>query len=278
MQERLQKILSRAGISSRRAAETMITDGRISVNGQIVTELGSKADPETDLIKLDGKPVVISKKRVYLLLNKPAGYVTTLADPGGRPVITELIKDIQERLYPVGRLDFNTEGLLLLTNDGDWANRLAHPSHEVEKEYLVKIRGNLGTDKIAQLVNGIKLDDGWTAPAKVGIVRALEKNVWFTLTIHEGRYRQVRRMCEALELPLVKLKRVRYGTILLGELKSGEYRLLDPAEAKMLAGAGCGSGETVANAACGKQQPALRKDGKKDGKKFLQRKALHDRK
>lgn len=237
MLERLQKILSSAGISSRRSAEVMITEGRVTVNGVTVTELGSKADTETDRIAVDGKPVSIPKKRVYLLLNKPAGYVTTLSDPGGRPVVTELLKNIPERLYPVGRLDFNTEGLLLLTNDGDWANRLAHPSHEVEKEYLVKIRGSLDNDKIALLSNGIKLDDGLTAPAKVQVIRVLEKNVWFTITIHEGRYRQVRRMCEALELPLVKLKRIRYGNILLGELKAGEYRLLDPAEAKMLAGA-----------------------------------------
>jgi 23S rRNA pseudouridine2605 synthase len=236
MQERLQKILSSAGITSRRAAEVMITAGRVAVNGQIVTELGSKADPETDKITVDGKPVAISKKRIYLLLNKPAGYVTTLSDPGGRPVVTELLKEIPERLYPVGRLDFNTEGLLLLTNDGEWANRLAHPSHEVEKEYLIKIRGTLGSDKIALLSKGVKLDDGMTAPAKVEVIRVLEKNVWFTMTIHEGRYRQVRRMCEAVDLPLVKLKRIRYGNILLGELKAGEYRLLDPAEAKLLAG------------------------------------------
>ena len=237
MQERLQKILSSAGITSRRAAEVLITAGRVAVNGQVVTELGSKADPETDKITVDGKPVSISKKRIYLLLNKPAGYVTTLSDPGGRPVVTELLKDIPERLYPVGRLDFNTEGLLLLTNDGEWANRLAHPSHEVEKEYLVKIRGSLNSDKIALLSKGIKLEDGLTAPAKIEIIRVLEKNVWFTITIHEGRFRQVRRMCEAMELPLVKLKRIRYGNILLGELKAGEYRLLDPVEAKMLAGA-----------------------------------------
>jgi len=273
MQERLQKIISRAGVTSRRSAETMITEGRVSVNGQIVTELGSKADPDKDVIKVDGKPVVISKKRVYLLLNKPPGYVTTLADPGGRPVITELVKDLPERLFPVGRLDFNTEGLLLLTNDGEWANRLAHPSHEVEKEYLVKIRGTLGTDKIAQLTNGVKLDDGWTAPARVEVIRVLEKNVWFTITIHEGRYRQVRRMCEALELPLVKLKRVRYGNILLGELKSGQYRLLDPAEVKILAGSGGGQGKTVTNKSFQKTTPAVRTDRKK----FLQRKALHDK-
>jgi 23S rRNA pseudouridine2605 synthase len=251
----------------------MITAGRVSVNGQIVTELGSKADPENDVIKVDGKAVTISKKRIYLLLNKPAGYVTTLADPGGRPVITELIKDIPERLFPVGRLDFNTEGLLLLTNDGEWANRLAHPSHEVEKEYLVKIRGTLPVEKIAELTKGIKLDDGWTAPAKVEIIRILEKNVWFTITIHEGRYRQVRRMCEALDLPLVKLKRVRYGNILLGELKSGEHRLLDPAEVKILAGSAGGQGKAVTNSTSKKAPQAVRSDRKK----FLQRKPLHDK-
>lgn len=259
MQERLQKILSRAGISSRRAAETMITEGRVSVNGQVVNELGTKADADSDVIKIDGKPVVIAKQRIYLLLNKPAGYVTTLADPGGRPVVSELVKTIPERLFPVGRLDFNTEGLLLLTNDGEWANRLAHPSHEVEKEYLVKIRGALDGDKIAQLTNGIKLDDGWTAPARVEIVRVLEKNVWFTLTIHEGRYRQVRRMCEALELPLVKLKRVRYGNILLGDLKTGEYRLLDPTEVRILAGVDNKRGKAAAGRPPGKSTPARRK-------------------
>lgn len=236
MQERLQKILSGAGIASRRSAEVMITDGRVTVNGQTVTELGSKADPDTDRIAVDGKPLSVPKKKVYLLLNKPSGYVTTLSDPGGRPIVTDLLKDIPERLYPVGRLDFNTEGLLLLTNDGEWANRLAHPSHEVEKEYLVKIRGSLSSDKIALLSKGVKLDDGLTAPAKIEIIRVLEKNVWFTITIHEGRFRQVRRMCEAVELPLVKLKRVRYGTVLLGDLKAGEYRLLDPAEAEALSG------------------------------------------
>lgn len=164
--------------------------------------------------------------------------------------------------------------MLLLTNDGDWANKLAHPSHEIEKEYLVKIRGTLSADKIIQLTNGIKLDDGWTAPAKVVIIRTLDKTVWFTITIHEGRYRQVRRMCEALELPLVKLKRVRYGNILIGELKSGEYRLLDPAEVKILAGSGGGQGKAVINNSLEKPQTVLRNDRKK----FLQRKPLHDKK
>jgi 23S rRNA pseudouridine2605 synthase len=251
----------------------MITAGHVSVNGKVVTELGSKADPEVDRITVDGKPVVLPKKRIYLLLNKPAGYMTTLSDPDGRPVVTELIKEIQERLFPVGRLDFNTEGLLLLTNDGEWANRLAHPRHSVEKEYLVKIRGSLTADKIARLTNGIELDDGWTAPARVEIIRVLEKNVWFTITIHEGRYRQVRRMCEALELPLVKLKRVRYGTILLGELKPGDYRLLDPAEVKSLAGSGAGPGKTAMKKSQDKRKPVRASERKK----FLRPKTLHDK-
>src|SRR6185369_14570187 len=236
MLERLQKIISQAGICSRRAAESLITSGRVTVNGVVTQELGTKADSGQDIIKVDGRQIRPASNKIYILLYKPVGYVTTLDDPQGRPIVTDLVQGFSERLFPVGRLDYNTEGLLLLTNDGEWANTLAHPSHEVEKEYLVKIRGDLSADKITQLSEGIKLEDGWTAPARVDIIRVLEKNVWFTIVIHEGRYRQVRRMCEAIGLPLVKLKRIRYGNILLGELKSGEYRVLDPSETKLLAG------------------------------------------
>lgn len=230
MQERLQKILSRAGISSRRAAEELITSGRIAVNGVKVTVLGTKADSSSDRITIDGKPIIIQSLRIYLLLNKPAGYVTTLNDPDGRPIVTDLIKDIPERLFPVGRLDFNTEGLLLLTNDGDWANRLAHPSHEVTKEYLVKVRGEVNADVLARLAKGVKLDDGWTAPAKVELVRSLSKNSWLSISIHEGRYRQVRRMCEAVGLLVARLTRTRYGTLDIGSLTPGEYRHLTQSE------------------------------------------------
>ena len=275
MQERLQKILSAAGISSRRAAESLITEGRITVNGSVITALGSKADPATDKICLDGKAITVPQIKRYILLNKPAGYVTTLKDPDGRPIISDLLKGIPERLYPVGRLDFNTEGLILLTNDGEWANRLAHPRNEIEKEYLVKIRGGLSVEQTDQLEKGIELDDGITAPAKVAIIRVMEKNVWFTITIHEGRYRQVRRMCEALGLPIVKLKRVRYGCVLLGDLGPGEYRPLDPAEAKALAKGMTPVKQTV-------QKPAPKPDPAKSGgqkqKKGLQRTSLRARK
>ncbi len=236
MLERLQKILSGAGVASRRESETFITAGRVAVNGTVVTELGSKADPEKDRITLDGKPLRLKLERVYLLLYKPAGYVTTLKDPEGRPTVTDLLKGVGERVYPVGRLDYNTEGLLLLTNDGDWANRLAHPRHEVEKEYLVKVRGRVTPDQVRRLTDGVELDDGTTAPARVMIVHESERNSRLTITIHEGRYRQVRRMCEAVNLAVASLKRTRYGFLELGELRSGEFRRLTPEEFKRLAG------------------------------------------
>ena len=226
MQERLQKILSRAGVASRREAEGIIVSGRIAVNGVVVTELGSKADLDKDRITLDGKPVRPKTERIYLLLYKPAGYVTTLKDPEGRPVVTDLLKGITERVYPVGRLDYNTEGLLLLTNDGDWANKLAHPRHEVEKEYLVKVRGQVRPDQVRSLAAGVELDDGRTAPAKVSVVHETDRNSRIAITIHEGRYRQVRRMCEAVGLTVASLKRTRYAILELGDLMPGEFRRL----------------------------------------------------
>lgn len=238
MLERLQKILSTAGLASRRVAETMITSGRVAVNGVVVTELGSKADPGSDRISLDGKPVRLKEARLYILLYKPAGYVTTLKDPEGRPVVTALLEGIKERVYPVGRLDYNTEGLLLLTNDGDWANGLAHPRHEVEKEYLVKVRGTPSAEQMRRLAEGIDLDEGRTAPARVTLERQSEKNSHLSIMIHEGRYRQVRRMCEAVGLTVAALKRIRYGFLQLGDLKPGEYRLLTADEAKRLACSG----------------------------------------
>jgi 23S rRNA pseudouridine2605 synthase len=230
MLERLQKILANAGIASRRAAEELITAGRVAVNGAIVTELGTKADPERDRITLDGKPVKAETARVYILLNKPVGYVTTLKDPQGRPVVTSLLKGVNERVYPVGRLDYNTEGLLLLTNDGELANRLMHPRHEVEKEYLVRVRGAVAPEQLRHLAAGVELEEGMTAPAAVKVARESENNTWLSITIHEGRYRQVRRMCEAVSLSVVRLKRSRYGSLEAGDLKPGEYRPLTPQE------------------------------------------------
>ncbi|RNC67380.1 MAG: rRNA pseudouridine synthase [Desulfuromonadales bacterium] len=234
MEERLQKILSQAGIASRREAERIITEGRVTVNGKAVTELGVKADAARDMITVDGKQVKIGDKRVYILLNKPVGYVTTLKDPQGRPIVTELLKGLNVRVFPVGRLDYNTEGLLLLTNDGEWANRLAHPRHEVDKEYLVRVKGAVAREQILRLENGVELDDGPTAPARVAVTKQSDNNTWISVTIHEGRYRQVRRMCEAVSLSVVRLRRVRYGTLAMGELRIGEYRHLTPYEVTSL--------------------------------------------
>jgi 23S rRNA pseudouridine2605 synthase len=234
MLERLQKILANAGVTSRREAETFITLGRVTVNGVVVTELGTKADPDKDLITCDGKPVQTGGGKIYLLLYKPAGYMTTLKDPEGRPVVTDLLKDVGERVYPVGRLDYNTEGLLLLTNDGDLANRLMHPRHEVDKGYLVRVRGQVAPVQLRHLADGVLLDDGMTAPAQASIVKESENNSWISLTIHEGRFRQVRRMCETVGLTVVRLKRSRYGFLEIGTLKPGEYRLLTPAEVEQL--------------------------------------------
>ncbi|HEU0265407.1 MAG TPA: pseudouridine synthase [Geobacterales bacterium] len=236
MRERLQKILAKAGVASRRKGEELIVAGRVSVNGIVVTELGSSADPELDTIAVDGKPVQRESELFYILLNKPVGYVTTLSDPQGRPVVTDLVKGIPARLFPVGRLDYNTEGLLLLTNDGDWANRLAHPRHGVEKEYWVRIRGSAAPAQLRRLSEGVELDDGKTSPARVRVVREAERSEWISLIIHEGRYRQVRRMFEAVSLSVVRLRRVRYGILGLGEMKIGEYRSLTPAEVATLRG------------------------------------------
>jgi len=234
MQERLQKILAGAGVASRREAEKIIASGRVCVNGVTVTEMGFKADPENDSVTLDGKQIRPEPVKIYIMLNKPAGYVTTMKDPQGRRKVTELLEEVKQRVFPVGRLDYNTEGLLLFTNDGEWANILAHPRHEVDKEYLVRIRGRISPLQIRALSEGVELEEGKTAPAVFKAIGESEKNMWFSLTIHEGRYRQVRRMCEALELTVVRLKRSRYGFLELGDLKPGEYRKLTETEVARL--------------------------------------------
>ena len=234
MLERLQKIISAAGITSRRASEELILNGQVTVNGAVVTELGTKADPTKDQITVNGKPLQVSEQRLYILLNKPAGYMTTLDDPEGRPLVTDLLKEINERVYPVGRLDYNTEGLLLLTNDGDWANKLMHPRHEIDKEYHVRVRGKVHKSQLDQLVAGVEIDGKKTAPAKAILIKDGEQNDWLSITIHEGRNRQIRRMCEAVSLSVVRLKRVRYGSLVLGVLKSGQFRQLSESEVNEL--------------------------------------------
>lgn len=233
MKERLQKCLAQAGLSSRREAETWIVAGRVVVNGR-VAQLGESADPEIDRIEVDGRPLPVGERKYYLLLNKPAGYVTTAKDPAGRPVVTDLVRDVPARLFSVGRLDLTTEGLLLLTNDGDLAQRLAHPRHEVEKTYLVRVRGGLTPAARFRLESGVELDDGPTAPARVDDLRCTAGHSWFKLTIHEGRNRQVRRMCEAIGFPVSRLKRIRLAFLELDRLATGSYRHLTPAEVARL--------------------------------------------
>lgn len=229
MKQRLQKLIAAAGLASRRKAEEWIAAGRVTVNGQLA-ELGWQADPDKDHILVDGRPLPQAEQPVCLLLYKPVGYVTSRRDPQGRPVVTDLVRNIRARVFPVGRLDLNTEGLLLLTNDGKLSWRLSHPRHEVNKTYLVRLQGELTDQARTQLESGVALEDGLTAPARVARVRRSGSHTWMELTIHEGRNRQVRRMCEAVGCPVSRLKRIRYAFLDLGDLRPGQYRQLDEAE------------------------------------------------
>ena len=239
-QERLQKIMATAGIASRRKAEALITSGQVTVNGQIVTELGSKADPEHDHIKVAGKLLSRPKHEfTYLLLNKPRGYVTTLSDPEGRKTVLDLLHGIRERLYPVGRLDFNSEGLLLLTNDGDLANKLTHASSLVPKTYVVKVSGKPDEAAIERLRRGISIVSGKmgsprvrTAPAQISLVKEGE-NPWYEVTLIEGRNRQIRKMFEEIGHHVEKIRRVRYGPLEL-DVEPGKFRLLGRSEVAAL--------------------------------------------
>jgi 23S rRNA pseudouridine2605 synthase len=226
MEERIQKILSAAGIASRRAAEEIILEGRVRVNGKVVSELGAKADPDRDHIKVDGKLINPKQPKAYIMLNKPAGFVTTMSDPEGRPIVANLLKGVRVRVYPVGRLDYDTEGLLLLTNDGDLAHLVTHPKHELPKTYLVKVKGFLEDRHVEMLEEGVFLKDGKTAPARVRKLRKEESNSWVEITIHEGRKRQVRRMIDHTGHSVIKLKRTRVGSLSLGDLPVGMYRHL----------------------------------------------------
>lgn len=224
MEERLQKLLSAAGVCSRRQAEEYLIAGRITVNGRVAC-LGDKADPARDAVALDGVPLRRPDAPTYLMLHKPRGYVTTLSDDRGRPTVADLVKDCPVRVWPVGRLDWDSEGLLLLTNDGELTNRLTHPSHQVEKEYLVTVRGNVDA-ALPILLGPMELDGVALAPAQA---RPLPPNR-LSIVIHEGKNRQVRRMCAAAGLEVTRLKRVREGSLTLGRLQPGEWRYLSPTE------------------------------------------------
>ncbi|MBR4909334.1 MAG: rRNA pseudouridine synthase [Acidaminococcaceae bacterium] len=226
MEERLQKVLAQAGVASRREAEEYITAGRVKVNGKVVKELGTKVGPDA-FIMVDGHPIHRERK-TYLLFYKPRGVVTTMKDPEGRKTIADYVKDIPQRVYPVGRLDYNTEGLLLLTNDGELAQAMTHPSHEVNKVYEVTVPGIVPQEKLDLLRVGVKLEDGMTAPAMVDLTGYdYEKNLTrFNVTIHEGRNRQVRRMCDYIGFPVRYLRRVQMGTLTLDGLRRGDCREL----------------------------------------------------
>jgi len=235
--ERLQKIIAAAGISSRRKAEELITGGHVTVNGHTVTELGSKADAETDHIKVDGKLLRGPERHVYILLNKPKGYVTTVSDPEGRPTVMDLVKHVSARIYPVGRLDWSSEGLLLLTNDGELASKLTHASSHVPKTYLVKIAGQATEEEIEKLRRGIRigakpgarqLDQVFTAPAQIRLMKGAA-NPWYEVTLIEGKNRQIRRMFEEVGHHVEKIKRVKYGPLTL-DVEPGQARELTPVE------------------------------------------------
>ena len=228
MEERLQKLLSAAGVCSRRAAETYIADGRVTVNGQ-PAELGQRADPERDDIRVDGKPLAPRAEHVYLLLNKPRGYVTTLADERGRKTVAELVKDCGQRVYPVGRLDLDSEGLLLMTNDGELMQHLLHPSHEVSKTYHVSVYGPVfgAAERLSAVTD---LEGEPIRPAQVKALRRTARTAELAVTIHEGKNRQIRRMCAACGLTVKRLCRVREHTLELGDLPAGAWRYLTPDE------------------------------------------------
>jgi 23S rRNA pseudouridine2605 synthase len=232
--EKLQKVLARAGVASRRAVELLVQEGRVRVNGEVAT-VGQRVDVHHDVLEVDGALVAADPDLVHYLLHKPAGVVTTARDPQGRPAVVDLVPP-EPRVFPVGRLDADTEGLLLLTNDGELTNRITHPSHGVEKEYLAEVAGTPSRGALRRLREGVELDDGPTAPAKASLAGP---NV-IKLVIHEGRNRQVRRMCEAVGHPVVRLVRTRIGPITDTRLAAGEWRALTPEEVAALARAAAG--------------------------------------
>ena len=233
MKQRLQKILAAAGLCSRRAAEAYINAGRVAVNGK-TAGLGDSADPDVDVVTLDGKPVPSGEKNfLYIMLHKPVGYVSTMSDERGRRTVRDLTADVGERVYPVGRLDLNSSGLLLMTNDGELAHKLMHPSYEIEKTYLVGVRGN-AAQALSVLRAPMELDGVKLSPAKVNLVKTTPEGAVLRFVIHEGRNRQVRRMCEKAELGVSWLRRVAEGKLLLGNLEKGTWRYLTDAEVAYL--------------------------------------------
>ncbi|MEW5983604.1 MAG: pseudouridine synthase [Acidobacteriota bacterium] len=258
---RLQKILSMAGVASRRASEKLIERGRVTVNGRTIVELGTKADPWHDDIRVDGTRIRPAERQRYILLNKPRGYVTTRSDPQRRPTVIDLLEGVGGYVYPVGRLDFDSDGLLLLTNDGDLAQRLLHPRHQLEREYHARVRGTPDRQAIDRLRHGIVLEGRRTAPARVRLLEtglgASADQALLSLVLYEGRTRQVRNMCEAVGHPVVRLRRVRFGPLADATLRPGEFRDLTPREVdhlRRVAGPG-GSGSAASRVPLASRNP-----------------------
>jgi pseudouridine synthase len=226
VEKRLSKILAEAGLASRRGSERLIADGRVTVNGQTVTTQGVTADPERDVVVVDGRPIPASEPKRYVLLNKPRGYLTTRSDPRGRPVVLDLVKHERARLFPVGRLDFDAEGLLLLTNDGALAQRLLHPRFGIERVYEAEVEGQVTAADLPRWERGVALPDGPAKPRRVRLLRRASDTTWLSLAFAEGRYREVKRFCRALGHRVVRLRRVRFGPLQLGALAPGVARPL----------------------------------------------------
>lgn len=237
---RLQKFLASCSVASRRGAEALIKQGRIKVNGETVTEMGVKIDEENDIVEFDGKRVKPDSKMIYVLLNKPVGFVTTVSDDNGRDTVMELVSDIPVRIYPVGRLDYDTEGLLLMTNDGDLTYRITHPKNNVEKTYVAEVTGNISMNTLVALRNGVYLDGVRTAPAKVEVIGATRYGTKLEITIHEGKNRQVRRMFESVGCIVKRLKRTKEAGLILGHVPLGHWRKLTESEVNMLKKIGTG--------------------------------------
>jgi pseudouridine synthase len=238
-QERLQKIIAKAGIASRRRAEEMIRDGHVTVNGRVVTELGTRADSVADHVKVDGKLITKPEKHRYIILYKPRQVMTTVNDPEGRPTVVDILKGVKERLFPVGRLDFQSEGLILLTNDGELAFQVSHPKHGSVKTYHVKVRGVPSERIIEKLARGITLDGKRTAPCEIARLRTTgrgeeEGNSWFEVQLREGRTQQIRKMFSAVGHPVTKLRRVAIGQVRDSTLEAGQWRDLTPREVRLL--------------------------------------------
>ena len=244
---RLQKFLADCGVASRRGAEALIKEGRVRVNGEVIREMGVKVDEENDIIEFDGERLKPQNKMIYIMLNKPEGFVTTVSDDKGRDTVMSLVSEIPARIYPVGRLDYDTEGLLLLTNDGEMTYKITHPKNNIEKTYIAEVTGNIGMDTILSLRNGVYLDGVRTSPAKVEVVGATRLGTKLEITIHEGRNRQVRRMFEAVGCIVKKLKRTEEAGLKLGHLPLGKWRRLSESEVNMLKKIGTGKRTSAEN-------------------------------